>query len=45
MIISGFTLAGDLYYINFFKNKIFDIIFGRTPSRIYKDIRSNYVEL
>ena len=42
--MSGSTLVGDLYYISFFGNKVFDIIFDKTLSRIYKDIRIDYVE-
>ena len=45
IIISGSTLADDFHYISFFGGKAFDIIFDKTPSRIYKDIRNNYVEL
>ena len=45
MIISGFTLADDFYYINFFEGKASDIAFDRTPNRIYKDIRNNYIKL
>ena len=45
IIISGSTLISDLYYISFFENKASDIIFGKIPSRIYKDIRNDYVEL
>ena len=45
MIISGFILVSDFYYISFFKNKISDIIFDKTPSRIYKDTRNNYIKL
>ena len=45
IIISGFILAGDFHYINFFENKVFDIIFDKIPSRIYKNIRNNYIEL
>ena len=45
MIISGSTLTDDLYYISFFENKAFDIIFDKTSSRIHKDIRNNYIKL
>ena len=45
IIISGFILVSDFYYISFFENKVFNIIFDKTPSRIYKDIRNNYAEL
>ena len=44
MIMSGFILISDLYYISFFGGGVFDMAFGRIPSRIYKDIRSNYIE-
>ena len=45
ILLSGFILIDDFYYISFFGNKAFDIIFDKSPSRIYKDIRSNYIEL
>ena len=44
-MISGFILINDLYYISFFGDKTFNIIFDRIPSRIYKNVRSNYAEL
>ena len=44
-IISGFILVNDFYYISFFGGKISDIIFDRIPSRIYKNIRGNYIKL
>ena len=45
IIISSSTLIGDFHYISFFGGKASDIIFNKIPSRIYKDIRSNYIEL
>ena len=44
IIISGFILINDFYYISFFGNKTFDIVYGRILNRIYKDIRNNYIE-
>ena len=45
MIISGSILVDDFHYISFFGSKVSDIVFDRTPSRIYKDIRNNYIKL
>ena len=43
IIISGFTLISDFYYISFFESKVFDIIFDKIPNYIYKDVRNNYI--
>ena len=43
--MSGSILIGDLYYISFFGGKAFDIVFDKISNRIYKDIRSDYIEL
>ena len=45
MIISGFTLINDFHYISFFGSKASDMAFNRTPNRIYKNTRNDYVEL
>ena len=45
MIISGLILADDFYYISFFGGKTSDMVFDKTPNRIYKDTRSDYIEL
>ena len=45
VIISGSILINDFYYISFFGNKASDIAFNKILSRIYKNIRNNYIKL
>ena len=43
--LSESILVGDLHCISFFGDEASDIVFDKTPNRIYKDARSDCAEL